>query len=141
MRADVENKIAMYECVSELLEKDTGIARPGVLAWLVETLAEDDPEIRRWVGSPPPLAPRDRTRLGDALIGLDVTFRMIPGSQNAWQRVITAYVLVEGGAPKKHTVVDQLDWSDLPEEVREARLGGGDPEVTFKLLPLDPKRD
>ena len=62
-----------------------------------------------------------------------------PGSTSRWQRDLKVY-LVSGETPKRHRRLEELDWSELPDEVREKRLRDGSAELTFVLFPHAPRR-
>ncbi len=121
---------SLYLEVGRFLAERAALPPNGCSRWLAERIGERDQDA---IPTGSALDALQSERLEAMLLGLDLSFRERDGG---WERETVVY-FVSASADRclRHRTLAAVDWSDLPEEVRAARLGAGDREYCLRLLP------
>jgi len=130
----VNNKVVLGEFTSEILARETAVSRQVASTWAVQHARRKGSAGARLVRRALPAPAEVSERLARALLSLQVIFRLSDGSDSRWERELVAYIM-RSETPKKVRTVEVMDWADLPEEVRNSRLGENKAEIVFKMYP------
>ena len=69
------------------------------------------------------------------LLQLTMHYRKDERSKGRWQRELSAY-LETGGKTVRSQQIDELDWSELPGDVRQIALSSQSREIDVQLWPI-----
>jgi hypothetical protein len=132
---DATHKIELYQFVGEALARNLSLAPDEAYGWLLDALVERDPKVLASFAARRAPTPEAAQRLSRALLELRVVFRR-EGVGRRWLREYTAYLLGPSN-PLRAQRTDEVDWDDLPDEVRDLAMRARRTEVAFKLWPFD----
>jgi len=140
--AERANKRAIYDFAAAQLAQATGRDEATAAAWLKARLGEgdlDEPDLP----APRPPSPQASASFETTLHSLEVSYRPADPTRTCgdWDRAITVTLRPSHGEQGlRRRVVDALDWSELPSDVRKAALSERAPSVDFQLItPSNPR--
>jgi hypothetical protein len=132
---DDRNKIDLYEFASGALGRSAGVSAEVAQGWLLNVIGESDVGVLLFFAGRLPVGAAVAQHLNRTLLQLTMHYRKDERSKGRWQRELSAY-LETGGKTVRSQQNDELDWSELPGDVRQIALSSQSREIDVQLWPI-----